>query len=203
MQEYGSHTKPEVDQTGGEVGKRESRAFVSDQRPPSEKKEPAASGDKLLLDEERETGSVSWGVYGSYLRSAFSYPGLAFVVAVLLLDQAAQVASTLWLGFWSAGRFPQWGQGEYMAIYAAIGVSVGLLEVSVASDHLRISRCSSGTGVIGVHNGPWGASRFLQHVPCGLDLSHAQSDELARSDPSESVSSFKTCLLKGPDWPDH
>lgn len=130
MQEYGSHSRPEVEHPGDEPANRDSQLSKTGKGSSSEKTESTPGGDKLLLDEERETGSVSWLVYGSYLRAAFSYPGLAFVVAVLLLDQGAQVASTLWLGFWSAGRFPQLGQGEYMAIYAAIGVSVGLLEVS-------------------------------------------------------------------------
>lgn len=134
MREFGSKARPEGHDTAAEEGTSEpatsSNSSELDQGSPADK---VKKSSELMLDEERETGSVPWGVYGTYLRAAFSLPGLLLVVSLLLLSQGAQVATTLWLGFWSANRFPAIGQGGYMGVYAGIGAAVGLLEVNPKS----------------------------------------------------------------------
>ncbi|KAJ7580556.1 multidrug resistance-associated ABC transporter [Mycena floridula] len=91
------------------------------------------SGDKplsaaLMQDEERNVGAVSWDIYRRYLR----YAGSSFIWATILfflttVGQAAQVGDSLVLGFWTAESIPGFTTGQYMALYAALGIANGIL----------------------------------------------------------------------------
>ncbi|WVQ72551.1 hypothetical protein IAR50_002108 [Cryptococcus sp. DSM 104548] len=77
------------------------------------------------LNEERRTGTIPWSVYTIYLK-AMGTPLWGIVFGIfLILTQVASVGNSLLLGFWSSDS---WGltQGEYMAIYGALGVAIGL-----------------------------------------------------------------------------
>lgn len=52
---------------------------------------------KLIEDEQRETGNVSWHVYKLYATEAFGWWGVIAVVGISLLWQGALVASDYWL----------------------------------------------------------------------------------------------------------
>lgn len=61
----------------------------------------AAVAGQLVVAEKRETGSVSWDVYGSYAKQV----GLAtsvFMMAALVLGQGVYVAADWWLAKWAA-----------------------------------------------------------------------------------------------------
>ncbi|KAH7339705.1 P-loop containing nucleoside triphosphate hydrolase protein [Rhizoctonia solani] len=83
---------------------------------------PAA---KLMQGDERSTGAVSWGAYSSYLHAAGGLHWMPFLVLLLTLSQAANVLSTLFLGFWTSNH---WGlpQGAYMGIYAGLGFATAI-----------------------------------------------------------------------------
>lgn len=88
-------------------------------------REPGPSG-KLILDEEREIGAVSWHVYLSYARSMGGIRwGVAFSIC-LILTQVASVFNSLFLGFWTGSTIPGFSTGEYMAVYASLGVALAL-----------------------------------------------------------------------------
>ncbi|RSH93382.1 hypothetical protein EHS25_007738 [Saitozyma podzolica] len=76
--------------------------------------------------EERETGSVSWQVYKSYARDTGSYMWVGIIAVLLLCGQAANVANVLFLGYWSANSIEGFSQGEYMAVYAGLGMAMSL-----------------------------------------------------------------------------
>nr|XP_019008004.1 cadmium ion transporter [Kwoniella pini CBS 10737]OCF46785.1 cadmium ion transporter [Kwoniella pini CBS 10737] len=77
------------------------------------------------MDEDRQIGSIPWKVYTTYFKAmGTTFWPIAFGI-MLLLTQAATVGNSLWLGWWSANKFDL-GQGGYMGIYAALGVSIGL-----------------------------------------------------------------------------
>lgn len=42
------------------------------------------------------------------------------------------VATTLFLGFWTAGSIPGFSQGDYMATYAGIGVATAVVLFSLS-----------------------------------------------------------------------
>lgn len=94
----------------------------------TETKEGDPSGEvtKIHLDEERNTGAITWAVYTAYIK-AMSPGGFLAVAAIsLLAAECSQVGNVLFLGFWSASTIPGFDKGHYMGIYAALGVSLGL-----------------------------------------------------------------------------
>ncbi|WVQ79499.1 hypothetical protein IAT38_001598 [Cryptococcus sp. DSM 104549] len=76
---------------------------------------------KLIIDEEKAEGSVSWAVYLDYARSIKSWILPVLVVTLLISSQAAKVGNNLFLGYWSEDEFKDLTQGAYMGIYGALG----------------------------------------------------------------------------------
>ncbi|KAM0755919.1 ATP-dependent bile acid permease [Meredithblackwellia eburnea MCA 4105] len=83
-------------------------------------------GPKLMQDEEREIGAISWGVYAHYARSMGSIAWGPILFGFYALAQVAVVGNSLFLGYWSAQSIPHFSQGEYMAVYAGFGVASGV-----------------------------------------------------------------------------
>ena len=83
-----------------------------------ETKKPIGGGGKLLLDEERELGAVSWRVYAKYAKAMGSWKWVGLCAGLLCCTQAATVGNSLFLGFWSGSEIEGFAQGDYMAIYA-------------------------------------------------------------------------------------
>ncbi|EPQ52804.1 multidrug resistance-associated ABC transporter [Gloeophyllum trabeum ATCC 11539] len=79
--------------------------------------------DILMQEEERVTGAVGLETYKKY----FHYVGgllWAFAIVVLLvLEQGATVSNNLFLGFWTAGSIKGFHQGQYIGVYAGLGVA--------------------------------------------------------------------------------
>lgn len=106
MEEYGS--------AGSE---REEQEVKAEEKKDPEPKVKKGEGAKFLLDEEREIGAVSWGMYGKYLKATDSWFKLFLTMLFFLSVQAASVTNTLFLGFWSDDHLGL-AQGAYMGIYA-------------------------------------------------------------------------------------
>ncbi|XP_058082150.1 ABC transporter C family member 14-like isoform X2 [Magnolia sinica] len=54
---------------------------------------------KLIEDEQRETGNVSWQVYKQYITEAYGWWGVLMVLGISLAWQLALLASDYWLAF--------------------------------------------------------------------------------------------------------
>lgn len=74
----------------------------------------------LMQEEERATKAVSWSVYGAYLRAGGSLLVLPLVLFLLIISQGANIMTSLWLSWWTAGQFPL-TTGEWIGIYAGLG----------------------------------------------------------------------------------
>ena len=88
---------------------------------PDVRKDPddmKSNGGKLILEEEREVGAVSWHVYYSYAKSMGTMWWATAFGAFLGLSQIAQVFNQLFLGFWTGAQLSGWSNGAYMAVYA-------------------------------------------------------------------------------------
>jgi ATP-binding cassette subfamily C (CFTR/MRP) protein 1 len=121
MEEFGSSSGPAIDE--------------AEEEKPAKAKEtriPTGGGGKLLLDEEREVGAVSWRVYAKYGKAMGSWTWVGLCAALLCGTQAANVGNSLFLGFWSGGEIVGFRQGDYMAIYA--GGSLPPIQPSPGSD---------------------------------------------------------------------
>jgi hypothetical protein len=69
------------------------------------------------LEEERETGPVSWQVYTDYVRATGSWIWIIVSASFLIMTQIVNVANSLFLGYWSGDDFGL-DQGMYMIVYA-------------------------------------------------------------------------------------
>ncbi|KZW01126.1 hypothetical protein EXIGLDRAFT_719505 [Exidia glandulosa HHB12029] len=84
----------------------------------------------LMQEEDRATGSVDFAVYKKYFDAAGG--SLAWIPSLLILltiTQAAQVASTLFLGFWTSRTIPGLANGHYIAIYSSLGIAQSFFQI--------------------------------------------------------------------------
>ncbi|KAJ6465868.1 multidrug resistance-associated ABC transporter [Mycena sanguinolenta] len=116
MEEYGN-----LDEEHASEGKgaKKAVAVAVDQEDADPKKEQAA----LMQEEERNVGAVTLETYSKYLKFAGGLVWAPIILLLLTLAQAAQVGNNLFLGFWTGNTIHGLRQGEYMAIYAALGVA--------------------------------------------------------------------------------
>ena len=92
----------------------------------TEKKRKNRKGAALMQQEERAVKSVSWGVYAAYVRSSGSIFFAPMVVFLLIISQGANIATSLWLSYWTSNKFG-FSAGTYIGTYAALGVVQALL----------------------------------------------------------------------------
>jgi len=130
IEEYGSHDKPEH-----HVARRNIRKGTLG---PIHLDHPDKV--KLIQAEERVTGSVTWLTYTKYFRFAGSILWVPAIIILVLFSQAASgkfilyhvlittltvsaVGNSIFLGFWTSASIRGFSQGNYMAVYAALGAA--------------------------------------------------------------------------------
>ncbi|KAJ8620573.1 hypothetical protein MRB53_029102 [Persea americana] len=86
---------------------------------------------KLIEDEQRETGNVSWHVYKLYVTEAFGWWGVLLVLAISLAWQLSLMASDYWLAFeTSEENAASFNPSLFIRIYSIIAaVSIVLVAV--------------------------------------------------------------------------
>lgn len=97
-----------------------------DEKKSNEKKEKKKKGGALMTQEEKASSSVPWSVYGAYVKASGTLFNAPLVVFLLVLSQGANIVTSLWLSFWTSGKY-NLSTGVYIAIYAALGVAQALL----------------------------------------------------------------------------
>ncbi|TFK36264.1 cadmium ion transporter [Crucibulum laeve] len=132
----------------------------------------------LMQLEEREVGAVPWEVYKKYLRYAGGLIWAPIILLLLILDQGSQVATTLFLGFWTAGSIHGFKQGDYMAVYVALGVAQAtfsfLITFAFAFAGLIASLKLFRAALAGVLRSP---TSFFDTTPMGRILSRLSKDQ--------------------------
>ncbi|KZP34073.1 multidrug resistance-associated ABC transporter, partial [Athelia psychrophila] len=132
----------------------------------------------LMTAEERETGAVSWSVYAKYLRFAGGLFWAPIILLLLILTQVAQVGNTLFLGYWTAQSIPGFVQGDYMAVYASLGVASAvfafLLSFAFAYASLSASLSLFKAALAAVLRSP---IAFFDTTPIGRILSRLSKDQ--------------------------
>jgi len=87
-------------------------------------------GSKLIKEEERETGKVSFHIYKLYCTEAFGWWGIAGVILLSVLWQASMMASDYWLAYETSQERAQFfNPSVFISIYAIIAVVSVLLIV--------------------------------------------------------------------------
>jgi ABC-type multidrug transport system fused ATPase/permease subunit len=138
-------------------------------------KKPA---DDLMQVEERNTGAVTWGIYSKYLRFAGGLIWAPVIFILLTLSQGAQVGNSLFLGFWTESSISGFRQGDYMGVYAALGLASAIfsflssLALAVACLVASLSLFKSALG--GVLRSP---ASFFDTTPMGRIMSRLSKDQ--------------------------
>lgn len=83
----------------------------------SKKKKKAAA---LMQKEERAVASVSWSVWGAYMKAAGWLGFWPLIFISLVASQGANIATSLWLSWWVSDHW-HWSRGAYIAVYATLG----------------------------------------------------------------------------------
>ncbi|KAF8753349.1 Multidrug resistance-associated ABC transporter [Rhizoctonia solani] len=123
---------------------------------------------KLMQDEERVTGAVSWSAYVSYIRAAGGLHWMPFLALLLSLAQATSVLSMLFLGFWTSNHW-NLSQGAYVGIYAGLGFATAIFSFMgfIASLNLFSGALS---GVLG------SPIKFFDTTPIGAIITRLSND---------------------------
>ncbi|KNE54789.1 hypothetical protein AMAG_00743 [Allomyces macrogynus ATCC 38327] len=102
---------------------------VEDSSPAPDKPDLAAIG-RLVQDEERCRGSVSWHIYRAWITAAGGMSFWVPLVAFLALQQVLLVGQDLWLRHWSNAYLTgdEVNAVYYLGIYVALGfIAIGLI----------------------------------------------------------------------------
>lgn len=70
-----------------------------------EKPKKKKKAKTLMQAEERSVSNVSWGVYEAYIRASGSILVAPLIIFLLCLSQASNIMTTLWLGYWTSGKY--------------------------------------------------------------------------------------------------
>ncbi|KAK5828808.1 hypothetical protein F5H01DRAFT_374251 [Linnemannia elongata] len=84
---------------------------------------PVVEKKKLMEDEGKTDGSLSWNVYRMYYGSMGGIPFWIFLAGAFLLMQVAQVAADTWLRFWAGASEDNGGNVNAAATFAAASVT--------------------------------------------------------------------------------
>ena len=99
---------------------------IEDEKKGAKRRKVGKRGAALMQQEERAVKSVSWGVYGAYVRASGTILNAPLVFTLLIISQGANIVTSLWLSWWTSNKFG-YSTGQYIGVYAALGVVQALL----------------------------------------------------------------------------
>jgi ABC-type multidrug transport system ATPase subunit len=100
----------------------------------------------LMQVEERAVNSVPWSVYAAYIKASGSLLNAPIVFGLLLLSQAANISCSLWLSWWTAGKYG-FKTGTYVSLSSGIQDAVKKANRPIDWCICWLRRC---TGIINV-----------------------------------------------------
>uniref|UniRef100_A0A914WXI5 ABC-type glutathione-S-conjugate transporter n=1 Tax=Plectus sambesii TaxID=2011161 RepID=A0A914WXI5_9BILA len=147
-------------------------------RPPESEVNVAGT---LIEEEEVETGSVEWGVYGMYARAAGLATVTGYLLSIIVGGGGFEVASSFWLADWSTDstlqRNATHSTGERLAIYGALGMSQALF-VGISTFFVAIGSYTASKRMHGalVHNLMRCPMAFFDTTPLGRIINRISKD---------------------------
>ncbi|KAL4788896.1 P-loop containing nucleoside triphosphate hydrolase protein [Aspergillus venezuelensis] len=88
------------------------------------------SGDAIMQEEDRQFKGISWQVYKDYCSSMGSMLLPIFLLASLVVYQASNIVTNLWLAWWSSSQYSL-SPNSYIGIYVALGIAQSLLQFNL------------------------------------------------------------------------
>ncbi|KAG6849131.1 hypothetical protein H0H93_011041, partial [Arthromyces matolae] len=136
MEEYGRLDNKE----GGKLGDQQKMRNAEVDLDQDAKKEVEAA---LMQAEERNTGAVSWSIYKKYLEYCGGIFWAPVVLFILVMNEASQVGTNLFLGFWTGQTIKGFSQDQYMGVYAGFGVAQALFSFLLSLSFFLMSLVGS------------------------------------------------------------
>ncbi|KAI0956120.1 hypothetical protein AcV7_006609 [Taiwanofungus camphoratus] len=101
----------------------------------SAKRSAAGTGKlegRLIVPEKRTTGSVSWGIYGDYLKAGRGYITAPLLLLFMVVMQGSQIMNNYTLIWWEAYK---WGRSNsfFQTLYACLGISQAVFTFAVGA----------------------------------------------------------------------
>ncbi|KAL7559536.1 hypothetical protein ACA910_011927 [Epithemia clementina (nom. ined.)] len=93
--------KETIYQLGGQDNDGKDDDNDKDKPPSNQQKQPAAAAQKLMTQETRAIGTVSWSVYQAWIYAAGGWVAPVIILLGFTIAQAASVVSGWWLTYWS------------------------------------------------------------------------------------------------------
>ncbi|SPT16941.1 unnamed protein product [Triticum aestivum] len=132
---------------------------------------------KIIQEEERESGQVSWRVYKSYMTEAWGWWGVVGIFGLSLVWQASDMASDYWLSYKTSGGTP-FNPSLFIGVYVAIaGVSMVLQVIKTFLETvmgLQTAQIFFRKMFDSILHAPMS---FFDTTPSGRILSRASSDQ--------------------------
>ncbi|CAK8541926.1 unnamed protein product [Lathyrus sativus] len=139
----------------------------------------AKGSSKLVKEEERETGKVSFNIYKLYCTEAFGWIGTFTVLFLSVLWQASMTASDYWLAYeTSVKRAEFFNPSLFIFVYAIISIVLVLLIVlgsySVTVFGLKTTQIFFKQILNSILHAPMS---FYDTTPSGRIISKASTDQ--------------------------
>ncbi|MBE3045735.1 hypothetical protein IMZ48_24955 [Candidatus Bathyarchaeota archaeon] len=103
-----------------ETGEGEEKPGVNDDKSGGGEKKKKRKGRALMQQEERGLASVPWSVYAAYIRASGSMLNVPVVLSALIISQAVNILTGLWLSWWTSDNFG-FSNAQYIGVYAGLG----------------------------------------------------------------------------------
>ncbi|PPQ74022.1 hypothetical protein CVT26_006961 [Gymnopilus dilepis] len=178
MEEYGSLEVEDEDEEAKGSSKRKAKKDAGGNDDSTEEGGAKKRNGALMQMEERNTGAVTWSTYAKYLRYAGGVVWGPFIILILTLTQGAQVGNNLFLGFWTSQSIHGFKQGDYMAVYAALGMAQAIFQFILGFAFAILSLIASlrlfRTALRAVLRSP---VSFFDTTPMGRILSRLSKDQ--------------------------
>ncbi|KAL4756867.1 P-loop containing nucleoside triphosphate hydrolase protein [Aspergillus foveolatus] len=154
------------------------------------------SGDAIMQEEDRQFKGISWEVYKSYCSSMGSLLLPFFLLAILVVYQASNIVTNLWLAWWSSGQYSL-SPNSYIGIYIALGVAQSLLQfVSMLALSTYGTEASKRMFQQATKNLMHAPVAFFDTTPVGRIMNRFSKDvDVMDNNLSESVRIAATTLL--------
>ncbi|KXJ93171.1 P-loop containing nucleoside triphosphate hydrolase protein, partial [Microdochium bolleyi] len=115
-----------MESTDVEKEEEEDEAAAVESKPDDKPKTKKKRAPGLMQAEERAVASVPWSTYGAYVRASGTILNAPLSIFVLILSQGANLATSLWLSWWTSNKFAL-SENIYIAGYVALGTVQCLL----------------------------------------------------------------------------
>ncbi|KAF8666092.1 hypothetical protein HU200_053802 [Digitaria exilis] len=136
-----------------------------------------AGSSKLIKEEEKESGRVSWRVYKLYMTQVWGWWGIVIILVVTLLSEGSSMASSYWLSYETSGG-PVFDTSIFLGVYSSIVATTIILEmittIIVTFLGLQSAQAFFNKMFDSILRAPMS---FFDTTPSGRILSRASSDQ--------------------------